>query len=279
MDWETGISTGIAYEQPIASVIGPLARAGFKSVEVSTAPRHLDVANSAQVEEAASLLQAAGLRVRSLHAPFGHGVNFTSPAEIERRSALDTLIRAADVLARMHGRLYVVHPGGEDQRWIWDRERRLDLAVHGLRELWQACRDRGLRLVVETPLPHLLGGQVEDFEWILGRLPEEGTGVCVDTSHAALGAGVIPLIHRFGPRLMHVQASDNLGTTDDHLPPGEGVLDWCEVVDALRLARYQGTFLLEVSGSGPLEDRLARVAEAVRHLSALVGGRPPRGAK
>lgn len=269
MDWQIGISTGIAYEQPIASVIGPLARAGFKTVEVSTAPRHLDVGNAAQVEEAASLLRSEGLRVHSLHAPFGHDVNFTSPEEIQRRRALDTLIRAADALARMHGRLYVIHPGGEDQRWIWDRERRLELAVHGLGTLWQVCRERGLRLVVETPLPHLLGGQVEDFEWVLDRLPHEGTGVCLDTSHAALGAGVATLVERFGSRLMHVQASDNCGATDDHLPPGEGVLDWRAVLGALRFARYQGAFMLEVSASGPLEERLGRVAQAVGLLSRL----------
>jgi sugar phosphate isomerase/epimerase len=269
MDWEIGISTGIAYEQPIASVIGPLARAGFKAIEVSTAPHHLDVCNPAQVAEAASLVRAEGLRVHSLHAPFGHDVNITSPEEIQRRRALDTLIRAADSLATLHGRLYVIHPGGEDQRWIWDRERRLELAVHGLGTLWKACRERGLRLVVETPLPHLLGGQVEDFAWILERLPREGTGVCLDTSHAALGAGVETLLRRFGSRLLHVQASDNQGVTDDHLPPGEGGLDWPAVLAGLRSVGYQGAFMLEVSGAGPLSDRLGRVAQAVGRLERL----------
>jgi sugar phosphate isomerase/epimerase len=105
----------------------------------------------------------------------------------------------------------------------------------------------------------------------------EGTGVCVDTSHAALGAGVALPVQRFGARLMHVQASDNLGTTDDHLPPGEGALDWSAVVGALRSVGSRGTFMLEVSGGGPLEERLGRVADAVRRLSGLADSVSPRG--
>ena len=97
---------------------------------------------------------------------------------------------------------------------------RLALSVEGLRRVWRACRERGLTLVVETPLPHLLGGQPADFAWILERLPPEGTGVCVDTSHCALGGALLEAIARRRARLVHVQASDNRGHTDDHLPPG-----------------------------------------------------------
>ena len=99
-----------------------------------------------------------------------------------------------------------------------------------------ACRARGLTLVVETPLPHLLGGAPDDLAWILERLPREGVGVCIDTSHCALGGFLFDAMARFRERLVHVQVSDNRGVTDDHLPPGrhsraarcrpEGRIDW-----------------------------------------------------
>ena len=270
-EWEVGISTGIAYERPIREVVGPLARAGFRSVEVSTAPHHLDVRDRAAVAEAADALRDAGLGVVSLHAPFGTDLNFTAPDEAERRRTLDVMTQAADALARFGGRLYVVHPGGEDQRWTWDRAQRLGYAVEGLRHLWTVCRERSLELVVESPLPHLLGGAPDDFEWILQRLPVEGTGVCADTSHLSLGGHLQAFVARFASRLVHVQASDNGGTTDDHLPPGEGRLDWPEVVRSLRGARYRGVFLLEVSCGGALEDRARRAAASL----ACLGWRPP----
>jgi sugar phosphate isomerase/epimerase len=264
--WDIGISTGIAYDRPIAEVIPPLARAGFRAVEVSTAPHHLDVRDAAAVAATAAALHGEGMRVVSLHAPFGSDINFASPDAPHRQSALDIMVRAADALRALGGSLFVVHPGGEDQRWTWDRERRLGYASEGLSVLWRACRERSLQLVVESPLPHLLGGSLDDLEWLLRHLPVEGTGVCADTSHLSLGGQLQPFVARFGHRLVHLQASDNHGTTDDHLPPGEGALDWRGIVEMLVRADYRGTFLLEVSCSGSVEQRVARARASIGRL-------------
>ena len=58
---------------------------------------------------------------------------------------------------------------------------------------------------------------MEDLSWIMDRLPDEGVGMCLDTSHTALGGCLFEAIERFGRRLLHVQASDNPGHIDDHL--------------------------------------------------------------
>ena len=260
MKWDIGVSTGIAYRHPIEGVLPLVRRQGFTAIEVSTAPAHLDIGDPIRLRALRQQIDDLGLRVHSLHAPFGHDVNFTSPDEVQRRHALHRLTLAADALQTLGGRLYVIHPGGEDQRWAWDRDGRLALSVEGLNEVWQRCQERGLTLVVETPLPHLLGGQSADFSWILERLPREGTGVCVDTSHCGLGGTLSAAIASAGRRLVHVQASDNHGYTDDHLPPGKGVIDWRAVEDALVASDYQGVFMLEVTGEGGVEQCLSALA-------------------
>lgn len=267
--WAIGLSTGIGYDRPIAEVVAPIAHAGFRAVEVATARNHLDVRDAAAVRSAVQVVRSAGLGVVSLHAPFGDDLDFASPDEPVRRRSLDVMVRAADALVAFGGRLFVVHPGGEDQRWAWDRERRLAYAADGLRHLWSACRDRGLVLVVESPLPHLLGGDLADFERLVQTLPREGTGVCADTSHLALGRQLETFVRRFADRLVHVQASDNRGVTDDHLPPGEGTIDWPAFASGLESAGYDGTFLLEVSGTGPLDDRVRRAARSAAHLPGM----------
>ena len=269
MRWEIGLSTGVAYRHPIAEALNPVAHAGFRALEVSTAPHHVDLSDFRGLEAVRDRMAWLGLRPHSLHAPFGHDVNLTSPDAGQRRDALDKLVRAADALQILGGTHYVIHPGGEDQRWIWEREERLGHSVEGLTHVWQACRDRGLMLVVETPLPHLLGGQPADFAWILERLPAEGTGVCLDTSHTSLGGFLFDAIERFGPRLVHVQASDNRGSADDHLPPGDGVIDWPRLLSALERARYQGVFMLEVAGDGDVAGHVARAAASARWLERV----------
>ena len=187
-----------------------------------------------------------------------------APDASQRRASLDRLHLAAEALAVLGGTLYVIHPGGEDQRWVWERDMRMNLAVEGLTEMAAACREKGQTLVVETPLPHLLGGALDDFQWILDRLPEEGVGVCIDTSHCALGGFLFDALARFGPRLVHLQVSDNRGVTDDHLPPGQGHIDWRRFRDALAEVRYDGVFMLEVSGNGDVGAHARAAAAAVR---------------
>jgi sugar phosphate isomerase/epimerase len=269
MKWEIGLSTGIAYRHPIGEVLNPIAHAGFRALEISTAPHHLDTSDVRGLEAVRDRMAFLGLRTHSLHAPFGHDLNLTSPDATQRHEAVEKLVRAADALQILGGTQYVIHPGGEDQRWIWERDARLGYSVEGLTRVWRACRERGLTLVVETPLPHLLGGQLADFAWILERLPAEGTGVCLDTSHASLGGFLFEVIDRFGLRLVHVQASDNQGAYDDHLPPGDGVIDWPRVLTALERAGYQGVFMLEVAGNGDIAGHVVRAADSAQWLETL----------
>ena len=261
MNWTCGLSTGIAYRHPIEQVLPVVAAAGFRVIEISTAPSHLDLSDVPRLRALRDHITDLGLRVHSLHAPFGHDVNLTSPDRAQRAEALARLTQAADVLCALNpGGLYVIHPGGEDQRWVWERDLRLALSVEGLTTMWRTCQERGLTLVVETPLPHLLGGQPQDFAWILERLPERGLGVCVDTSHCALGGFLYDALVSQGPRLVHLQASDNRGHTDDHLPPGDGVIDWPRVRSTLSSVGYRGIFLLEVAGDGDLAAHVHRLA-------------------
>jgi sugar phosphate isomerase/epimerase len=262
--WTTGISTGIGYRHPIETTLEPIREAGFTTLEVSTAPQHLDLENRPALGALAQRIGEAGLRVHSLHAPFGHDVNITSPDASQRRASLDRLHLAAEALAVLGGTLYVIHPGGEDQRWVWERDLRMHLAVEGLIEVAAACHARGLTLVVETPLPHLLGGALDDLQWILERLPREGVGVCVDTSHCSLGGFLFDALSRFRDRLVHVQVSDNRGVTDDHLPPGHGHIDWRRFRHALADVGYEGVFMLEVSGDGDVGEHARAAAAAVR---------------
>lgn len=264
MKWEIGLSTGIAYELPILDVLPAIARAGFKSVEISTATGHLRQHDPQEVAAVRRAMDSLGLRTHSLHAPFGTHANFTSLDIAERRAALEEMAAASAALEMLGGDLFIVHPGGEDPHWSWQRGAHLKQSVESLTAMWSGCRDRGQTLIIETPLPHLLGGQPDDFTWILERVPPEGVGVCLDTSHTSLGGVLFEAIDRLGPRLLHVQASDNRGRTDDHLVPGEGIIDWQRVQTALQDVGYRGVFMLEVTAQGSLDERVFRAATVLR---------------
>ncbi len=267
MRWKAGLSTGIGYRHPIAEVLPAIQEGGFTAIEIATAAQHLDLRHLERMGALGQRIRDLGLEVVSLHAPFGPSIDLTSADPQLRMRTLDQLTRAADALQMLGGGLYVIHPGSEEAHWIWDREANRARALDGLHEVWRICRERGLTFTLETALPHLLGGQPDDLEWLLARLPAEGTGVCLDTSHTSLGGFLHDAIRRFGPRLVHLQASDNRGVFDDHLPPGEGIIDWARVVASLEAADYRGTFLLEIAGDGDTAELVRGAARCLPRLS------------
>jgi len=44
---------------------------------------------------------------------------------------------------------------------------------------------------------------------------------------------------------------DNHGKEDDHLPPGQGMIDWPAVLRALASVGYDGVYMIEISDCPP----------------------------
>ena len=85
-----------------------------------------------------------------------------------------------------------------------------------------------------------------------------GVGVCLDIGHANYsGTPLEAWFDVLGPSIACLHLSDNMGRFDDHLPLGDGVIDW-----ALANRLYQGLghqlpMTLEVGGLQGVEKSLA----------------------
>jgi sugar phosphate isomerase/epimerase len=227
--WEIGLSTGIAYRHPVEDVLPAIRRHGFRTIEVSTAPPHLDVADVPRIRRLKEQADGLGLRVHSLHAPFGHDVNFTSPEESDRRYALRRLTLAADALHLLGGAA-VRHPSGRRGPALGlgpgtpprPQRRGPQHRVEGLSGPWTHPGWWRHRCPISWAGSRWISpGSSNDFRARDRRV----------RGHFALLArgSLMATIATVGSRLVHVQASDNRGQTDDHLPPRDGVIDWTAV--------------------------------------------------
>ena len=80
---------------------------------------------------------------------------------------------------------------------------------------------------------------------MLKRL-DDRVAVCLDTGHTTLGGFWDQFLAVADGRVVHVHASDNQGTYDDHLPPGDGRLDWRHIATTLESANFDGWIMLEL---------------------------------
>jgi sugar phosphate isomerase/epimerase len=91
--------------------------------------------------------------------------------------------------------------------------------------------------------------------------------VCLDTGHTFLGGFWDRFVEISNGRLEHVHACDNNGRYDDHLPPGDGRINWPHVVATLERAAFTGWVMLELHCT--TDDVTGYFRKAFRRADAL----------
>jgi len=132
-------------------------------------------------------------------------------------------------------------PGGFDWAAVWDNY------CESLAACATIAEKRGMRIALE-PHPLVIVNNTESVLRLLDRVPAPALGVNFDTAmHAAVQREYPPLsIYKLGDRILHVHARDADGALNYSLPPGMGVLDWPEIVRALRAINYAGFVSIEL---------------------------------
>jgi sugar phosphate isomerase/epimerase len=244
VSWSVGVATGSCVDTPIVDILEVFHDGGVRGLVVAPPPRHFDLWKPELLEPVVTRLQALQIAAVSIHAPFGHALDLAHPHAHHREAGIHAILLAARAIRQMGGSLVVVHPS-DLPRTGADITARLESSAASLRAAADGCRSEGVRMAIESPLPHLIGGHPDEFAWILKHV-DANAGVCLDTGHIALGRAWQRFMEIADGRLVHVHASDNHGHYDDHLPPGEGTIDWRTVLASLRDAEFAGWVMLEL---------------------------------
>ncbi|MBC7237554.1 MAG: sugar phosphate isomerase/epimerase [Chloroflexi bacterium] len=239
--------------------LAPEEVAVFESSPVTTleiAPPWFWEASAEQEAATLAALRSSTVECWSVHAPFARGVDLSALDEEIRRSSLEALAEAFRFAGGLGCSLVVVHPSAEPIP-VEERAARLERARASLAVVAEMARMEGVRAALE-PLPRsCLGNTIAEMEALLEGMPEEHMGICLDVNHANVGQRLTDFIARLGPRILTLHISDNDGLDEKHWLPGEGVIDWQELVGALRRIGYRGPFLYEVGlGDKALAERL-----------------------
>jgi len=242
----------------------------FALIEVCSFPAHLDYHDLEAVRAARRRIDQLGIEAYSLHAPFADEIDITSLDEGRRRHARHELLRAADAAGALGVRYLVIHPGPEKGGFPeHERFGRMENAARVLNEVSRACRERDVALVLENMLPHLFSGRVRELLWILGALDTTEVGVCLDTGHAHLSGDLRTVAHKLSGHLWMMHATDNHGQRDDHLPPGDGQIDWQRLLRQMAATGFSGAIILEVAGQDDQQAVLDGARRARRHLREI----------
>ena len=87
---------------------------------------------------------------------------------------------------------------------------------------------------------------IDSYNALFGK---DRFAACVDTGHAfVMGQDPAQMIRTRGSRVRALHVADNNGRQDQHNAPGQGKIDWTDVLGALKEVGYQGSFSFEADG-------------------------------
>lgn len=266
--WPVGLSTGCFHRMPLVECLETIRQSGFSMVEVVSCAGHLDYRDPVRVREAAARADALGMEAYSFHAPFADDIDISSPNRAAREHAEAEILRAADAAALLGVHYFVLHPGPENSEIPAPAERvlRIENTCSVLERVAAHCAKAGIQCVLENKLPHLMFGQSADLLWILACLTGNRVGACLDTGHAHLAGDLHPLIHKMAPYLRLLHVHDNKGRGDEHLPPGDGRIDWTTLLRELAGVRFAGALILELAGDDSPDVVMARARRSRTYL-------------
>jgi sugar phosphate isomerase/epimerase len=272
---------------PAPDALRTLHACGWEHFELST--EHLrqieeDVHQQARIEEVLRTLDELKATMRQAHAYLP--ANVAHPDQARRDADVALLHRQLPVCAVLGIKHVVIHPGvGDGHRSPEELRGIRDLNLLHFRSLADRAGDLGLRIALENTMDdrsrgrlHFCSRPAELLEF-LADLGHPAVGVCFDTSHANVqGLDCGQAIRELGQSLWCTHISDNNGSGDQHLAPGNGSINWLGVVRALGDIGYDGLFNLEIPGEdhpvGEIKQMKVRHARAVTEW--LVGGQTAR---
>jgi sugar phosphate isomerase/epimerase len=201
------------------------------------------------IKHKADILKAIRRRKMGLICHLPTFVYMAHLTESIRNVSIQEVIEALEIAVDLGAEKAVLHPGYIDGLAVHMPDYALALAMEAIEKVWIRAAQLGILLCIENLFPRL--GPFchpDDFKAIFAAFPN--IKLVLDVGHANIGdktgTRVIDFIHCYKDRLGHLHISDNNGIHDEHLPLGQGNINFQTVGHALSSIGYNDTVTLEI---------------------------------
>ena len=222
-----------------------MKKAGIDCIEISPAGEQYDtVLDLKKLKEYAD---EYGIILRSFHQRFGDEYDISSLDENIRCNAVEYYEKFISACAEVGIKLHVVHASFEP---IADDERteRIEAAKKSLAELAEYAAKFDAVIAVEDLPRSCLGNCSADMLKLLSA--DDRIRFCFDTNHL-LGENIKDFIKATAHKYVTVHFSDYDFINERHWLPGEGDINWNELMDTLDECGYAGPILYELGFKAP----------------------------
>jgi len=197
----------------------------------------------------------------SVHGPFMD----LSPGAVDSKIAAATLDRFMQVMVFLEVLLpdvVVFHSGYEKWKYAGEVELWLGQSV----KTWSAVMEKASRIGVKVAIENIVDTEPDNLCALVDRMADPDFGLCLDVGHRELFSelSIGDWVDGMGGRILELHLHDNHGTGDDHLPIGDGRVDFGTLFDRLKALPIDPVYTLEAHSTGDAALSLERLGGYLR---------------
>ncbi len=224
--------------------------------EVYIDGRFLETADPGDLMEIREEFGKRSLRV-TMHGPY-IDINPGSADENQRLSTVERYKRVFEVVSWLRPRNVVLHAGYNERRYRGDAGLWLEQSL----KTWPRFVKEAERLDAVIAAENIFEKTPDTLKMLVARINSPNFRVCIDSGHLRIFSKVDieEWFKELGPFIAEVHLHDNFGKLDDHLPVGEGTIDFGSFFKFLKACPNEPVYTVEPHG----ENMIQRSVEAVR---------------
>lgn len=240
INWNMGVSS-CSMESIDRVVFEEYAKNEISMMEISLSWDKYKSINWEQTERNA---RETGIQLWSFHLPFApfSENNIASPDKAVREKTIEMQKEYIQKMGNIGIGIAVIHPSGEPIGAEM-REEMLKYSADSLAQLAEEGEKCGVTIAVEDLPRTCLGRNSAEIKRLISA--DDRLRVCFDTNHL-LSQPIKEFIEDIGDKIITTHFSDYDFKNERHWLPGEGQIDWKELIETLEKVGYSGPILYEL---------------------------------
>ena len=255
---KVGVSMLYCLSEPFNRMVKRLETMDTKYIEILDDGTH-DL-NQERIELLRQAAKSFGLTY-SLHAPFAD-INIGSPVKPMLNASMKRLKQSLINAKAIDAKMWVFHPAQRTGIGQFYPDADFKTMCQSIEQLYAIAEDFGLNIALEN-LPHKY--------WFLMNTPEEfmrmyketnlPIGITMDLGHANLEGQIQPFFNQLADKIVHIHASNNDGSDDQHNGVEDGNIDYVWFAETLKKIGYDKSVIVE---------SMHKVPESIQKLKQLL---------
>ncbi len=245
---------------------------GYREEEaINKAKNKAKIAEYRSVYDIKELMDSLEISMIHAHGPFEFSTEFILQQGNWRKYVTEKLAEWFKIYNVLEVPIVVIHPLTDNEKCGCNIEK---LNLEYFKVLESLASEYQIDIAIENMIRGI-GSSISNIKKIIKNIGKERLGICIDTGHANINAYrgmVYKTFLEADGYLMATHIHDNDGSSDQHLLPSKGNIDWKKVFEAISEIDYKKPLNLEIPGERleSLDKRREKLVYFIRNYKSIL---------